>query len=163
MNPADAATCPFFSDYSIHPHPAPAYPSHRLVVALRLAVLDLTLDAAGQGEENGVEMWRACVRGMRESISPANEDAVRALLAGDDICGCLIADAQRKLAALQTAKEAFHWQPAPAQRVAAQQPRLGMRTEDFADALDMVASLLHEQESIAIRLRACIEQGHADW
>lgn len=76
------------SDYSIHPFPAPAHPSHRLHTALRLLCMEVeqggkrqrTSDNTSRTQNDTERVWRLVTHGGREKISNENENAVRSQL-----------------------------------------------------------------------------------
>lgn len=66
----------------MHGSPTPAYPSYRLVTALRL--LHINIANAGVERESMIELqaWRGVTHGRRDVISRENEAAWRATLVG---------------------------------------------------------------------------------
>ena len=104
------------SDYTLHPVPAPAHPSHRLHTALRLVCLTVALGDATPSHpaskanstamtaeplkrprtarvytsEDALRVWRLVTRGGRECISAENENDVRVALM--ELCSAVQAD-----------------------------------------------------------------------
>lgn len=98
------------SDYSMHPYPTPAHPSHRLHTALRLLCMSIDQRAKRPRLEEGEEaprsrqdaerVWMLATHGRTARISQANEEAVRATLS--QLCATVQKDHERRLQALDT-------------------------------------------------------------
>ncbi|WFD07722.1 hypothetical protein MVES1_003092 [Malassezia vespertilionis] len=93
----------YWGDYTMHPAPAPAHPSHRLHVALQLVCLEVQSHteqntAGARSKEDAARQWRLTIQGMRESISRANENAVRSTL--QQLCAAAQQEAATKQALL---------------------------------------------------------------
>ncbi|UZJ56886.1 hypothetical protein CBS101457_006206 [Exobasidium rhododendri] len=82
----------YWKDYTIHPFPSPAHPSHRLLIALRLIAIPLLGLPSSQpssstakrqrvqNEENNVKKWEDMLMGHTDIIDKENEAAVIAIL-----------------------------------------------------------------------------------
>ncbi|TFK42601.1 hypothetical protein BDQ12DRAFT_676474 [Crucibulum laeve] len=91
----------YWGDWTIHSSPAPAYPSYRLITALRLyslwppSVTDISADA-----EQHLDSWRDTTLGKRDTISPENESSWRAMLS--KICRSIISNARFMISRLDS-------------------------------------------------------------
>ena len=94
----------YWGDYTMHPCPAPAHPSHRLHTALRLLCMDVDFHAQEHGglharlstnprtqsaytPQDAERVWRLVMQGRREQVSASNEQSVRDMVISlcDDI------------------------------------------------------------------------------
>lgn len=84
----------YWGDYTIHPCPAPAHPSHRLHTALRLLCMNVDFHAQEHSEQHASlskkpriqhtytpqdaeRVWGLVMQGRREQVSASNEQSVR--------------------------------------------------------------------------------------
>lgn len=81
-----------YSDWTVHSSPSPAYPSYRLITALRLYHLGPSGADTEGNSVSAVEAWRDTTLGKRELVSAANEAGWRATLAR--ICGNVVRRAE---------------------------------------------------------------------
>mgnify|MGYP001761990707 CR=1 FL=1 len=141
----------YWGDYTLHPVPEPAHPSHRLHLALRLACVHLDTDRRAKRprvdaedrdytQEQAERIWRQLTNGQRERISSANEAAVCASLV--EIADRAKSTCAERAAELRAAKAAG----APK----ALQP-----------AAAMVLQLLEEEQRAAELVRASAQRGDA--
>ncbi|CDU26003.1 related to RKM2-ribosomal protein lysine methyltransferase [Sporisorium scitamineum] len=94
----------YWGEFTVHPYPEPAHPSHRLILALRLAALDLCsitpstppkvakvkaqsgvkagkkVPFHAQQETSDLERWEETLTGYRDTISDENEQQARDIL-----------------------------------------------------------------------------------
>ncbi|SJX62557.1 related to RKM2-ribosomal protein lysine methyltransferase [Sporisorium reilianum f. sp. reilianum] len=91
----------YWGEFTLHPYPEPAHPSHRLVPALRLAALDLHSSTApkvakvkaqpgvkagkkaafhAQAGSTDLEKWEETLTGYRDTVSDDNEQQARDML-----------------------------------------------------------------------------------
>jgi hypothetical protein len=138
------------SDYTLHPSPAPAHPSHRLVPALRLlalpelpASLENTQHTAyphtraapppapASPAADALRAWDATLLGLRERVDAANETAARALLRR--ICEEFDADGRARLA------------------------RLDAQPPEMPAARQMIRALAHEELRVVRRVLSALD------
>ncbi|KZP12004.1 SET domain-containing protein [Athelia psychrophila] len=76
----------YWGDWTLHASPRPAYPSFRLIAALRLYHLTLSVESTPESTRVGqfIEPWQDTLLGRKHTISDENEAAWRATLY--DIC-----------------------------------------------------------------------------
>ncbi|TFY72697.1 hypothetical protein EVG20_g295 [Dentipellis fragilis] len=67
----------YWGDWTLHSSPRPAYPSYRLITALRLYHTCPDVPDSGQLSESAVQIWRSTVCGQRDIISGVNEASWR--------------------------------------------------------------------------------------
>ncbi|KAL0946918.1 hypothetical protein HGRIS_013079 [Hohenbuehelia grisea] len=67
----------YWGDWTLHSCPPPAYPSYRVIVALRL----LCIFTAPAPREQAIKAWRETLLGLRDRVSEDNETAWRQKLA----------------------------------------------------------------------------------
>lgn len=78
-------------DWTVHSSPSPAYPSYRLITALKLLNIvdsDATEPPSRSESKRLLERWKDVVNGLADVISPENEHRWRGMLTA--ICGQLI-------------------------------------------------------------------------
>ena len=83
-------------DWTLHSTPAPAYPSYRLITALRLYdIFPDNVNTVPLDSDYLVDMWRDTMLGKRYVISEENEGRWRVTL--ERLCNDLVQDATRGL------------------------------------------------------------------
>jgi hypothetical protein len=83
-------------DWTLHSTPATAYPSYRLITALRLYhIFSDDVNTVPPDSDHMVEMWRDVTLGKRDAISQQNESRWRSTL--EHLCNDMIQDAKRGL------------------------------------------------------------------
>ncbi|KAI0031839.1 hypothetical protein K488DRAFT_71128 [Vararia minispora EC-137] len=93
----------YWSDWTLHTAPPPAYPSYRLLSALRLLhVFVVDESPFGAVSTTDLALWRDTVAGLRDAVSESNERDVRRSLRS--ICDAVSVRAERSLDALMKAK-----------------------------------------------------------
>lgn len=139
----------YWGDYTLHPMPAPAHPSHRLRTALRLVCMDVQdtrpppLASDDQSvkkrrtpriytRDDAQRAWRLVTHGGRDAISDENERAVR-----------------RHVLTLCTKVEQEH------------QKRWASLEGQEGEAVEMLRSLLREERQIARLVYASAEREDA--
>ncbi|KAF8798009.1 SET domain-containing protein [Phlegmacium glaucopus] len=86
----------YWGDWTLHSTPASAYPSYRLITALRLYhIFSNDVDTVPLGSDRLVDMWRDTTLGRRDAISQENECHWRLTL--KHLCNDLVQDAKRGL------------------------------------------------------------------
>ncbi|TKY86198.1 hypothetical protein EX895_005023 [Sporisorium graminicola] len=173
----------YWGEFTAHPYPEPAHPSHRLIPALRLAALDLGSSSpsktaskiakvkAQPGVKAGkkvpfraqdgisdLEKWEETLAGYRDTVSPENEQQARDILI--DLCTARRKEtdtARRHLAAAQGILES-HRSDA--------QTSNGIRSEPDYDgcklSLAFVQQLIEEEEAV-LRLVSQAARDQAEW
>lgn len=68
------------SDWTIHSSPSPAYPSYRLITALRLGHISVSSADCTEGSGAALHAWRDTTLGRRQVVSEENEAGWRATL-----------------------------------------------------------------------------------
>lgn len=81
-------------DWTLHLTRDSAYPSFRVLTALRLFSLVCTLSQENLNE-NAIRLWRETLAGRRDNISPDNERRTRLTL--DRVCSQLVKRGERGL------------------------------------------------------------------
>lgn len=81
-------------DWTLHCTPATAYPSYRLITALRLYhIFSDDVNLVPPDSDHMVDMWRDVTLGKRDAISEENESRWRWTL--ERLCNEMIQDAKR--------------------------------------------------------------------
>lgn len=81
----------------MHSSPEPAYPSYRLITALRLYHIPVT-ESTELERDHLLQLWRDTFLGRRECVSECNESAWRETLV--DICQILVERATTRMTAI---------------------------------------------------------------
>lgn len=168
----------YWGEFTVHPYPEPAHPSHRLIPALRLAALDLDA-AAGEASnapkvakikaQPGVKAgkkqhynaqagtsdlgkWEETLTGYREKVSDENEEQAHSILV--ELC-----DTRRK----HTEQARRLWSEAQAMLDShAQDSGPGPDRAGCALSLAFVKQLLDEEEAV-LRLVSQSAQEQVEW
>lgn len=157
----------YWGEYTIHPHPAPAHPSYRLVLAMRLIALDLSgqkeseRSAAASRSDKRLQSWRQNVQGICDDLGPQNETSVRSLLA-ERICNAVVTDAKHHRKALEEEEALLglqNDQTVPEE----QDARYNIRPADVRNAARTLMLLHLEEAQIAQMVQAAIARGETVW
>jgi hypothetical protein len=154
---------PFFRDYTIHPFPSPAHPSHRLLIALRLIAVDVRRPGAGQHASsankeqvqqggNNLKAWEDMVMGQSDIVCRENEVAVI------DILRCMCeeiqtANSEKEQAMRNSLLNHNHLDPSVSSR----------HHVDVNASKGFIEKLLQEENFIAQLLKDGIKDGLTDW
>lgn len=130
-------------NWTIHASPAPAYPSYRLITALRLLYIMPDLYSGGVPDSSEVDAllqpWRNTVLGRASLISDRNEAAWRQTLA--EMCAQLARRGQERVRALK-------------------QLMVGEGSSSWWSwARNNVMKLWEEEVEVALAVRASVEDG----
>ena len=168
----------YWSEYTLHPYPEPAYPSQRLIPALRLMALDHNapepVKVTKVGPEPGVksgkkaynpygldddvsdlEKWLDTLMGRRDKVSEKNEEQARDLLL--EICTTRrgrIEEARRQVAAAQSMLDSH----CDSDDAAAGEDRSGQ-----ALSLKFVRQVLDEEDAVLRLVIRSTEEGIEWW
>lgn len=86
----------YWGDWTLHSTPASAYPSYRLITALRLYhIFPDHVNTLPPESDHLVEMWRDTTLGKRDAVSPENESSWKLTL--ERLCNDLVQVAKRGL------------------------------------------------------------------
>jgi len=88
----------YWGDWTLHSSPSPAYPSFRLIAALRLYHVNFRPAASTMVREQDLEPWRDTLLGQRNIVSEENETSWRETLI--QICEILIRRAETGICGL---------------------------------------------------------------
>jgi len=142
----------FLSDCTLHTHPAPAQPSHRLLPALRLLHTPIpakTVDAyveqpyfPAQSYSLVLADWLETLTGMKETMSEEVERNVKQSLL--DLCEMVERDAEEGLLSLRTKRS-----------------RLRDSTEGSNEGLDAVERLWESQQRVGRLVASSVHAGTA--
>ncbi|PFH54371.1 hypothetical protein AMATHDRAFT_135273 [Amanita thiersii Skay4041] len=93
----------YWGDWTIHSYPKPAYPSYRLITALRLYhVISPQATLVPAAAEGGVKLWRETLLGVREVISIENECEWEKTLV--EVCRKVTTEAKRGVLIVKSAE-----------------------------------------------------------
>jgi hypothetical protein len=95
----ECSQCSSNRNWTLHSSPSPAYPSYRLITALRLYHINLG-SASGIIPQEVLQPWHDTLLGRRSMVSDENEAAWRESLA--QICGILKTRAETEVSRLTT-------------------------------------------------------------
>ena len=95
----ECSQCSSIRNWTLHSSPSPAYPSYRLITALRLYHITLG-PASGISPQEVLQPWYDTLLGRRSMVSEENEAAWRESLA--QICGILKGRAETEISRLTT-------------------------------------------------------------
>jgi hypothetical protein len=147
---ADSLSC--YSDYTLHTHPAPAQPSHRLLPALRLLHTPIpakTVDAyveqpyfPAQSYSLTLADWLDTLSGMKEAMSEEIETNVKKSLV--ELCELVEQDAEEGLLSLETKRS-----------------RLKETTDGSNEGMDAVRRLWESQQRVGRLVSSSVRAGTA--
>jgi len=150
--PSEVLTRFPFSDYTLHTHPAPAQPSHRLLPTLRLLhtplpakVIDAYVEQpyfAAESYSLVLAEWLETLSGVREKMSEATEARVKQSLL--ELCRLVEQDADEGLLSLETTRS-----------------KLKERTEESNEGIDAVKRLWEGQRRVGQLVTRSVEAGTA--
>ncbi|KAF8163286.1 hypothetical protein B0H34DRAFT_694841 [Crassisporium funariophilum] len=89
----------YWGDWTMHSTPAQAFPSYRLITALRIFHLVANTDTVPEDSESLLEIWRDTTLGKRGIISEENERLWRAT--SMRLCGSLIEEAEKGITTIR--------------------------------------------------------------
>jgi hypothetical protein len=92
-------------DWTLHSSPSPAYPSYRLITALRLYHTTFGSASDANIDEEALKPWQDTLLGVRTMVSEENETAWRQSLV--QICATLISRAEAGISELVTRTMGF--------------------------------------------------------
>ncbi|KAA1471189.1 SET domain-containing protein [Dentipellis sp. KUC8613] len=131
----------YWGDWTLHSSPRPAYPSYRLITALRLYHICPDVPDHGVLSDSSVQIWRSTVYGQTDVISGVNEAAWRKTLL--QICRGIEERAQSSV-----------------ERIDSQQAVTGEASEAWLGwALDNVRRLWMEEMLVSREVARSVEAG----